>query len=83
MKIILLKSLKQVWVNCSFAYQLEISHFNWLRRDGRGWSAGGGLGDGAAGLQTGAAGEIRQASLSTGLFAEAESSEEQRARAGT
>lgn len=34
-------------------------------------------------MQTGAAGEIRQASLSTGLFAEAESSEEQRARAGT
>ena len=68
MKIILLKSLKQVWVNCSFAYQLEISHFNWLRRDGRGWSAGGGLGDGAAGLQTGAAGAKLWESFSTRLI---------------
>lgn len=34
-------------------------------------------------VQTGAAGEIRLASFSTGLSAEADSSEELRARAGT
>lgn len=34
-------------------------------------------------VQTGAAGETRLAIFLTGLFAEAESSEEQRARAGT
>lgn len=34
-------------------------------------------------VQAGIAGEIRLASFSTGLFAEVESSEEQRAKAGT